>query len=134
MENGSAPVTVLIVDDQVLFRRAAAAVVRITRGFELVGEAESGEEAVELSHQLEPSMILMDINMSGINGIEASRRITTAHPDTVVVLLSTYRREDLPSDAHVSGMAAYVNKDEFGPQVLTDVWNAAHGAGAAPGT
>jgi two-component system, NarL family, invasion response regulator UvrY len=128
VENGSTPVSVLIVDDQVLFRRAAAAVVRITKGFELVGEAESGEEAVEQADKLEPAMVLMDINMSGINGIEASRRITAAHPATVVVLLSTYRREDLPSDAQSSGMAAYVNKDEFGPQVLTDVWGAAHGA------
>lgn len=133
MENGKTPVRVLIVDDQALFRRAAAAVVRVTRGFELVGEAESGEQAVELAAELEPAMILMDINMTGINGIEASRRITTAHPGTVVVLLSTYRREDLPSDAQTSGMAAYVNKDEFGPQVLTDVWETGHRSGAEPG-
>jgi len=124
VEIGRLPVTVLIVDDQALFRRAAAAVVRVTPGFELVGEAASGEEAVELAAKLGPALILMDINMSGINGIEASRRITTDQPGTVVVLLSTYRREDLPSDAQTSGMAAYVNKDEFGPQVLLDVWSA----------
>lgn len=126
MEYGQRPVSVLIVDDQALFRRAAAAVVRVTPGFELVGEAASGEEAVELASALEPALILMDINMTGINGIEAARRITTGRPGTVVVLLSTYRREDLPSDAQTSGMAAYVNKDEFGPQVLTDVWGAQH--------
>lgn len=126
MDNGRLPVSVLIVDDQALFRRAAAAVVRVTPGFDLVGEAASGEEAVELASTLEPALVLMDINMTGINGIEASRRITTGRPGTVVVLLSTYRREDLPSDAQTSGMAAYVNKDEFGPQVLTDVWSAQH--------
>ncbi|MGI8685836.1 MAG: response regulator [Acidimicrobiales bacterium] len=133
MDNGSHPVSVLIVDDQPLFRRAAAAVVRVTPGFELVGEAESGEEAVDLAAELEPAIVLMDINMSGINGIEASRRITTGQPGTVVVLLSTDRREDLPSEAQTSGMAAYVNKDEFGPQVLAEVWDAAHGPGPAPG-
>lgn len=124
MENGTAPVPVLIVDDQALFRRAAAAVVRLTPGFVLVGEAESGEEAVELATTLDPALVLMDINMAGINGIEATRRITSEHPGVLVVLLSTYQAEDLPSDARTSGMAAYVNKEEFGPQVLTEVWAA----------
>ncbi|MGQ0521173.1 MAG: response regulator [Actinomycetota bacterium] len=124
MDNGTAPVPVLVVDDQALFRRAAAAVVKLTPGFVLVGEAESGEEAVELATTLDPALILMDINMAGISGIEATRRITSEHPGVRVVLLSTYQAEDLPSDARSSGMAAYVNKDEFGPQVLTEVWAA----------
>ena len=115
-------VPVLIVDDQAPFRRAAAAVVKVTGGFEVVGEAESGEEAVELAGSLAPGLVLMDINMAGINGIEATRRITSMHPDVVVVRLSTYQADDLPSDAATSGAAAYVNKDEFGPQVLEQVW------------
>ena len=122
MEPAPVPVSVLIVDDQSLFRRAAASVVRATPGFEVVGEAESGEQAVELAEVLQPALVLMDINMAGINGIEATRRITSGHPETMVVLLSTYQRQDLPADAHSSGMAAYVNKEEFGPQVLADVW------------
>lgn len=115
-------VAVLIVDDQALFRRAAAAVVRVTGGFEVVGEAGSGEEAVEQVGVLAPRLVLMDINMGGISGIEATRRITSASPGVVVVLLSTYQAEDLPADATTSGAAAYVNKEEFGPQVLRDVW------------
>jgi two-component system invasion response regulator UvrY len=117
-----APVPVLIVDDQAPFRRAAASVVRLTPGFEIVGEAESGEAAVELADTLRPALILMDINMSGISGIEATRLITASHPDVMVLLLSTYERDDLPSDAETSGYAAYVNKDEFGPGVLRDLW------------
>ncbi len=116
------PVSVLIVDDQAPFRRAVAAVVKVTPGFEVVAEAESGEDAVDLVDSQHPALVLMDINMGGINGIEATRRITAAHPDVVVMLLSTYRADDLPADAVSSGMAAYVNKEEFGPAVLREVW------------
>ncbi len=124
-------VTVLIVDDQAPFRRAAAAVVRVASGFKMVGEAESGEEAVELVSALEPELVLMDINMSGINGIEATRRILIDHPEVAVVLLSTYQADDLPADATTSGALAYVNKEEFGPDVLERLWGQrADGRGA----
>jgi len=64
----------------------------------------------------------MDLNMPGINGIEASRRIHETHPEVCVVLLSTYPADDLPADALTNGAAAYINKDEFGPQVLRSTW------------
>jgi DNA-binding NarL/FixJ family response regulator len=115
-------VSVLIVDDQAPFRRAARAVVTATAGFEVVGEAESGEQAVEMADALEPGLVLMDINLPGINGIEACRRITLAHPDAVVMLLSTYQAGDLPSDALSCGAVSYVHKEEFGPNVIRDVW------------
>jgi two-component system invasion response regulator UvrY len=116
-------VSVLVVDDQPPFRMAAKTVVRVTSGFEVVGEAETGEDAVEQAEALHPKLVLMDINLPGINGIEASRRITAAHPDIRVILLSTYTADDLPADAMGSGAAAYINKDEFGPQVLQATWD-----------
>jgi DNA-binding NarL/FixJ family response regulator len=116
------PVPVLIVDDQAPFRRAARAVVTATPGFEVVGEAESGEEAVELYESLAPGLVLMDINLPGINGIEATRRIRAAHPSAVVMLLSTYQMSDLPSDARASGAVKYVHKEDFGPAVVREVW------------
>jgi DNA-binding NarL/FixJ family response regulator len=135
MRNGmSAPVPVLIVDDQPPFRRAAATVVKVTPGFDVVGEAESGEAAVDLADSLRPGLVLMDINMGGISGIEATRQITAAHPDIVVVLLSTYQVDDLPADAATSGMSAYVNKDEFGPLVLRQVWEGRNGAAGGAGS
>ncbi|MGI8758636.1 MAG: response regulator [Acidimicrobiales bacterium] len=122
-------VPVLVVDDQRPFRLAAAAVLRRSVGFELVGEAESGEEALEQVAALHPALVLMDINMPGINGIEATRRIVAAAPETVVFLCSTYQLSDLPGDAQTSGAAAYVNKEELGPAVLRRLWEERNGDG-----
>ncbi len=120
-----ADVRVLIVDDQAPFRTAARMVTGATPGFEVVGEAESGEQAVEMADELDPGLVLMDINLPGINGCEATRRITTAHPRTVVLLLSTYQVDDLPADCGSCGAARYCNKEEFGPDVIQDVWEGA---------
>lgn len=119
----TALVPVLVVDDQRPFRLAAAAVLRRTEGFELVGEAETGEEAVEQVANLHPALVLMDINMPGISGIEATRRIVASAPDTVVFLCSTYHLSDLPPDARTSGADAYVNKEELAPSVLQRLWD-----------
>ncbi len=118
--------TVLIVDDQLPFRMAARSVVGVTPGFEVVGEAKSGEEAIEQVARLRPELILMDINMDGISGVEATRRITTEYPDTKVILLSTYDAEDLPGDARTCGALGYVHKEQFGPDVLIDMWSGDH--------
>ena len=117
------PVPVLVVDDQAPFRLAARAVLRRAEGFELVGEAASGEEAVEQATALAPALVLMDINMPGINGIEATRRIVARQPDVVVFLCSTYALADLPADAATSGAAAYVRKEELSAAVLTRLWD-----------
>lgn len=122
------PAGVMIVDDQAPFRRAAQMVIGAMSGFEIVGEAESGEAAVELFESLAPSLVLMDINLPGINGIEATRRITTAHPDAKVLLLSTYQASDLPSGTDTCGAVGYVNKEEFGPAVVLDIWKKNVGA------
>jgi two-component system, NarL family, invasion response regulator UvrY len=123
IEHESRPVSVLIVDDQAPFRSAARTVVRVSPGFEVVGEAESGDEAVELAATLRPDLVLMDINLPGISGIEATRSILAARPEVVVVLLSTYTVDDLPSDATTCGAAGYVHKEDFSPTVVRDVWD-----------
>ena len=121
-------VSVLIVDDQLPFRLAARAVLRRTEGFDLVGEAADGHEAVERAIELRPSLVLMDINMPTMNGIEATRRIVAELPGTTVFLCSTYQRSDLPPEAESSGFAAYVNKEELGPDLLRRLWDDRHPA------
>jgi pilus assembly protein CpaE len=123
-EMTEANVSVLIVDDQPPYRGAARAVIRLTPGFEVVAEAETGEQAVELARDLQPDVVLMDINMPGINGIEAARQILAQRDSTCVILLSTYQADDLPADAVTIGAAAYVHKEDFGPQVVRDIWDA----------
>ena len=119
-------VSVLIVDDQAPFRAAARTVIVVSPGFDVAGEAESGEDAVAQAESLRPDLVLMDINLPGINGIEATRQITTANPGTVVILMSTYRAEDLPADAMDSGAAAYVHKEDFGPAIVRQIWDEHH--------
>jgi DNA-binding NarL/FixJ family response regulator len=114
-------VKVLVVDDQAPFRLAAKSVVGMTSGFTVVGEATSGEDAIDKVEALDPQLILMDINMDGISGIEATRLITAAHPRSRVILLSTYSEEDLPADARSCGATAYVHKEMFGPDTLEEL-------------
>ena len=124
-------VSVLVVDDQAPFRMAARLVVRSTKGFEVVGEVKSGEEALDAVARLSPQLVLMDINMEGMGGIEASRRIRDEYSGTRVILLSTYDEDDLPADARTCGAIAYVHKERFGPDVLEMTW---HGRGANGGS
>lgn len=119
------PVSVLVVDDQAPFRAAARLVVRATNGFDVVGEATSGEEALEKVAVLQPRLVLMDINMPGMGGIAATRRITKEPDGPRVMLLSTYDEEDLPADARTCGALAYVHKERFGPDILEQVWASA---------
>jgi two-component system, NarL family, invasion response regulator UvrY len=116
------PHAVVIVDDQAPFRLAAKAVLRRLDGFELAGEAASGPEAIELVDTVHPELVLMDINMPEMNGIEATRRIMATHPDVVVFLCSTYDVSDLPPGAADSGAAGYVNKEQFGVDTLRRLW------------
>ena len=116
---------VLVADDQAPFRLAARAVVQATADFELVAEARSGEEAILLVERLRPELVLMDIRMAGIGGIEAARRIALRRPATVTILVSTLCECDLPPEAGTCGAAGYARKSDFGPAMLRRVYRSA---------
>lgn len=109
---------VLVVDDQAAFRRAATLLVRTAAGLTLVGEAASGEEAVELSRSLGPDLVLMDVRLPGINGPEATRRILAERPGTRIILMSTYEPADLPADLDQCGAERFLRKQDIDAAAL----------------
>jgi DNA-binding NarL/FixJ family response regulator len=116
-------VRVLIVDDQAPFRMAARMVVEATDGFEVVGEAETGEDSVTMAADLAPDLVLMDVNLPGIDGLDATRQILGgAGTPVVVLLLSTYEEAEYAPRAAECGAAAYIPKAVFGPDRLEEAW------------
>jgi len=118
-------VRVLVVDDQAPFRRAMKSVVEETDGFEVVGEADTGEGSLEAAVQLAPDLVLMDVHLPGIDGLEATRRLQALARPPVVLLLSTYDEEAAEGFVAESGAAAYVTKSAFGPDRLEALWSSA---------
>jgi DNA-binding NarL/FixJ family response regulator len=118
-------VRVLIVDDQEPFREAARMVVELTDGFEVVGEAETGEDSVTTARVLKPDLVLMDVNLPGINGLQATEQILAEPRPPVVLVLSTYEPDEYAPRAAEAGAAAYIPKSTFDPQVLTCAWEEA---------
>jgi DNA-binding NarL/FixJ family response regulator len=116
-------VRVVIVDDQPPFREAARLVFDLLDDFDVVGEATSGEEALAAVEALSPDLVLMDINLPGMSGVEATRRLREQHPDVVAVLVSTYEVEDLPRGAASSGALAYVHKEHLDADLVEQLWH-----------
>ena len=116
-------ITVLIVDDQASYRSAAEMVVSLTAGFEVVGLAEDGERGVEMALVLEPDLVLMDINMPGIDGLEATRQIR-ARSGPPVLIFSTYEASEFTEKALAAGAIGFVSKSDFDPDVLAAAWSA----------
>lgn len=111
-------VRVWVVDDQASFRRAAIEMLSATDGFVLAGECDTGESAIERTRGECRGIVLMDIHMPGLGGIEAARQIHAADPDLTVLLMSTYDVRDLPAEAADCGASAYFHKEELSPDVL----------------
>jgi two-component system, NarL family, invasion response regulator UvrY len=119
-------VRVWVVDDQPSFRLATAATVAATEDFAMAGDCETGESAIELIPDGSAGIVLMDIHMPGMGGIEATRQIRAAHPDLIVLLTSTYDVEDLPPGVANCGAAAYFHKEDLSPELLTRLWRTTH--------
>jgi DNA-binding NarL/FixJ family response regulator len=120
-------ISVLIVDDHVQFRRAVRELVDSTPGFQVLGEAGSGEEALRMSEELDPQLVLLDVRLPGMDGIETARSMTAVSPHPTVFLLSADDRVDLPVAIESSGAATFVRKRDFCSAALRARW-AEHGA------
>ena len=116
-QNHRGELGVVVVDDQEIFRKTLRDLVAGTEGLTLVGEASSGEEALEAVERLSPGMVIMDVRMPGIGGVEATRRLTRRHPGLLVVLVSVE-----PGDPALlmreSGATVFVRKQELSPRAL----------------
>jgi CheY-like chemotaxis protein len=115
------PVRVLVVDDQPVFLRAARELIAATPGFEEVGEATSGPQALAIASALRPDLVLLDVRMPGMDGIETARLLADAVPEAFVVLISL-EPTVLPGFATPVGVDAHMRKQELSVRALQDVW------------
>ncbi len=104
-------IRVLLVDDQELIRYGFRLVLEAEADMDVVGEAENGEEALRIAQKLQPDVVLMDVRMPGAGGIEATQRITDSLPDTRVLVLTTYDRDEFAFGALRAGAAGFVLKN-----------------------
>jgi DNA-binding NarL/FixJ family response regulator len=109
------PITVLAVDDRQVFLRAARELIAATPGFSQVGEAASGQEALDLAADLHPDLVLVDVRMPDMDGVETARRLLASEPETVVVLVSL---DELPRQAP----CVCLRKQELSTRALRQVW------------
>jgi DNA-binding NarL/FixJ family response regulator len=127
MDHPTEPIRVLVADDHPVFRRGMRAILGADPRTELVGEATDGDEAVKLAAELSPDVILMDLNMPNKNGIEATRRITEARPESVVLMLTMFEDDDSVFAAMRAGAHGYVLKGADGAQTLRAIHAVADG-------
>jgi DNA-binding NarL/FixJ family response regulator len=120
-------IRVLVADDHPVFRRGMRAILGAEPDTELLGEATDGEEAVTLALELRPDVILMDLNMPNLNGIEATRRILQANPDTAILMLTMFEDDKSILAAMRAGAHGYVLKGADGAEMLRAIHAVASG-------
>ncbi|MCX6904395.1 MAG: response regulator transcription factor [Verrucomicrobia bacterium] len=119
------PIRVLLVDDQALFREGLHTLLSVQPGVEVVGEAAHGEEAVQRVKELQPHVVLMDLRMPVLGGVEATRRILAASPQCHVIVLTTFDDDEEVFDALRAGAVGYLLKDASSEKLLEAIRAAA---------
>ncbi|CAK16196.1 UvrY/SirA/GacA family response regulator transcription factor [Pseudomonas entomophila] len=103
-------IRVLVVDDHDLVRTGITRMLADIDGLQVVGEADSGESALKLARELKPDVVLMDVKMPGIGGLEATRKLLRSHPDTKVVAVTVCEEDPFPTRLLQAGAAGYLTK------------------------
>ncbi|MET9486242.1 response regulator transcription factor [Nocardia sp. NPDC006630] len=125
---GATPViTVVVADDQTTVRDGLTTVLSLLPDIEVVGEARDGAEAVELVRRLEPRVVLMDLRMPGVDGAAATAAITASHPDTAVLVLTTYADDASIAGALRAGARGYLTKDAGRAEIAAAIRSVASG-------
>ena len=114
-------IKLLLVDDEVLIRQGMASLLSLHDDFEIVGEASNGEEALDISRKVQPDVVLMDIQMPVLDGVEATRRLLESLPKAKVLVLTTYDNEEYIVDAVRNGASGYLLKDAGSDQIAAAV-------------
>jgi DNA-binding NarL/FixJ family response regulator len=127
LELSSEPIRILIVDDHTLFRDGMAALLTTNESTEVIGQASSGREAIESAAALQPDVVLMDIQMPGINGIEATRQIVSTSPHIGVIVVTMFEDDDTVFAAMRAGARGYVLKGADQDQMLRTIEAVARG-------
>jgi DNA-binding NarL/FixJ family response regulator len=127
------PIRILLVDDQQLIRLGFGLVLGAEDDLSVIGEASNGAEAIDLAARLRPDVILMDVRMPGLDGIEATRRIVAAHPDSRIIILTTFDLDEYAFGALRAGASGFLLKDAL-PHELTSAIRAVHAGDAAVST
>jgi CheY-like chemotaxis protein/anti-sigma regulatory factor (Ser/Thr protein kinase) len=109
-EGGSSKIRIVLVDDHRMMRQGLRSVLEEQGEMEVVGEASDGAMAVDVTQRLRPDVVIMDINMPGMNGLEATRRIKTEFPEVTVIGLSMHKEEKMVEAMQVAGASAYISK------------------------
>ncbi|MCA9936665.1 MAG: response regulator transcription factor [Ardenticatenaceae bacterium] len=120
-------IKVVICDDQAIIRDGLEMLLKLEHDIEVVGLAQDGAEAVELAATHIPDLILMDLKMPGLNGVEATRRIRTQHPDMKLLVLTTYDDDEWLFDAIRAGASGYLLKDTPREKVIEAVRGTVNG-------
>jgi two-component system, NarL family, invasion response regulator UvrY len=123
---------VLVVDDQLVFRQVAHEVIDATEEFQMLGEASSGAHALVAVTELSPDLVLLDVRMPDMDGIETATRMHAQDPHSVIVLITVEDEANLPAGLASCGAAELVRKQDFGPALLRRLWRAHGHAPAAP--
>jgi DNA-binding NarL/FixJ family response regulator len=121
------PISVLLVDDHPLVRQGLRAVLAATDDLVVAGEARDGRAAVELAAALRPDVVLMDLQLPELHGIDATKEIVAARPGTAVLVLTMFEDDDLVFSAMAAGAAGYLLKGADGTDIITAVRSAAAG-------
>ncbi|MFC6075806.1 response regulator transcription factor [Microbispora bryophytorum] len=118
---------VVVVDDQQLMREGLVALLDLVDDVEVVGDARDGEKALRLVAELRPDIVLMDLRMPVMDGVEATRRITREYPEVVVVVLTTYDDDQSVDSALLAGACGYLTKDAGRVEIAAALRSAATG-------